>query len=107
MTKVKIDPGPCGFKTVVFAEMNDDEMAEVKVATGCQAIRDMMEELGNEFDPYEVCLVKPGQGPFFEYASEHFPVHAGCPVFSGIAKCIEVEAGLALVHDVSIVFEQE
>ena len=105
MTKLKIDPGPCGFKTVVTAEMNDDDMAEVKVASGCKAVVAMMVEVGTELDPYEVCLVKPGTGPLFSYASEQFPVHAGCPVLSGIIKCVEVEAGLALKHNVMIEFE--
>ena len=105
MTKVKIDPGPCGFKTVVTAEMNDDDVAEVKVSSGCKAVMAMMAEVGTELDPYEVCLVKPGKGPLFAYASEQFPVHAGCPVLAGITKCIEVEAGLALKHNVTMEFE--
>ena len=108
MTRVKIDPGPCGFKTVVMAQMNDDDAAEVKVASGCKAIMSMMEEVGNELDPYEVCLVKPGTGPLFSFAStsKDFPVHAGCPVLSGIIKCIEAEAGLALHHNVTITFDE-
>ena len=43
MTKVKIDPGPCGFKAVVTAQMNDDELCDVKVGCGCEAIQKMME----------------------------------------------------------------
>lgn len=105
MTKVTIDPGPCGFKTVVVAEMNDD-IAEVKVSSGCKAVVGMMEAVGNELDPYEICLVRPGKGPLFAYASEQFPVHAGCPVLSGIIKCVEKEAGLALPHDVTIMFDE-
>ncbi|MBQ9031439.1 MAG: hypothetical protein IJ106_08315, partial [Parasporobacterium sp.] len=49
---------------------------------------------------------KPGTGLLFGYASEQFPVHAGCPVLSGITKCIEAEAGLALQHNVTITFEK-
>jgi len=105
MTKVKADPGPCGFKAVITAQMNDDEMAEVKVACGCKEVQGMMQAVGNELDPYEVCLVKPGNGPLFEYASQNFPVHGGCPILSGIIKCIEVEAGLALKHNVTIEFD--
>ena len=109
MTRVKVDPGPCGFKAVITAQMNDDEMADVKVGCGCEAIQKMMEAVGSELDPYEVCLVKPGGGPLFEFASSSpdFPVHASCPVLNGIAKAIEVEAGLALVHNVSIEFMSE
>ena len=47
----------------------------------------------------------PGEGVIFEYASQNFPQHAACPVISGILKCIEVDAGLALKHDVKITFE--
>ena len=104
MTKIQIDPGPCKFKTVVTAEMNDDDLVNVKVASGCKSVMDMMAALGDEFDPYEVCLVKPGQGSLFAYASENFPLHAACPVIGGITKCIEVEAGLALKHDVTMTF---
>ena len=106
MTRVKIDPGPCGFKTVVTAQMNDDDQAEVKMASGCKAVMAMMAEVGPELDPYEVCLVKPGKGPLYESAAEVFPVHAGCPVLIGIIKCVEAEAGLALLHNVSIDFEE-
>lgn len=64
----------------------------------------LMEELGSTFDAYEVCLVKPGSEPFFEYANKNFPVHSGCPIIAGITKCIEAEANLALKADASIKF---
>ena len=63
--------------------------------------------LGDTFDAYEVCLVKPGEGPFFEYAKTNFPVHAGCPILAGITKCIEAEQQLALKKDASIEFIEE
>lgn len=104
MTKVKIEPGPCGFTTTVTAQINDDELIDVSVASGCKSIMDMMAAVGSEVDPYEVCLVKPGCGPLYEYASEHFPVHVACPVINGITKCVEAEAQLALKHNVTIEF---
>ena len=68
MTKVKIEPGICGFTTSVTATVDPDEDTEltVKVATGCPSIRGMMEALGETFDAYEVCLQKPGAGPFYD-----------------------------------------
>lgn len=107
MTRVKVEPGPCGFKTVVTAEADPDEPSEVKVKVGCgcEAVQKMMAELGDTLDAYEVCLAKPGRGPLFDYAAEHFPVHVVCPVITGITKCIEAEAGLALKHNVTIEFE--
>ena len=107
MKKVIIDPGVCGFVTSVVAQNDEDEgTVKLQVASGCEAVRKMMAEVGDTFGAYELCLTKPGAGPLYEYASENFPVHAGCPVLSGILKCAEAEAGLALVKDVSIRFEE-
>lgn len=105
MTKVKIDPGICGLVTGVEAHSDDQMSVKVEVQSGCDSVRAMMDALGDTFDAYDVCLKKPGDGVFFEYAAEHFPVHAACPVLSGIIKCMEAECRLALKKDASIIFE--
>ena len=105
MTKVIINPGVCGFTTHVEADSEDGMEVNLSVKSGCESVRAMMRELGNTFDSYEVCLVRPGKGPLFEYASEKFPVHCACPILSGIIKAIEVECNLALPRDVSITFQ--
>ena len=105
MKKVRINPGVCGLITTVEAEAGEGTEVRVRVQSDCPAIVKMMEALGDAFDSYEVCLVKPGVNAFYEYAAEHLPVHAGCPVMAGITKCIEAEARLALPRDSSIVFE--
>ncbi|HHX36803.1 MAG TPA: hypothetical protein GX717_02345 [Clostridiaceae bacterium] len=108
MTVVKVDPGICGFLTRVESIPDEDlEMVSLDVRSGCEAVRNMMQDLGSEFDSFECCLVKPGCDPFSEYAQEHFPGHASCPIISGILKCIEVSCNLALPKDVSITFEKE
>ena len=105
MTKVKIEPGICGFLTSVEAQADEDKVeVTLTVKSGCDAVRKMMEELGDTFDAMELCLCKPGQDPLTEWAGEHFPVHSGCPIISGIIKCAEAEAGLALKKDCSIQF---
>ena len=107
MTKVTINPGVCGLLTRVEAQTDEDcEEVTVKISSACEAVRKMYEELGSEYDAYEVCLVKPGVNAFYEYASKHFPVHASCPVIAGIVKCIEVECKLALPRDAQITFEK-
>ena len=109
MTKVKIEPGICGFTTTVraVADADDETDLTVRVATGCPSVKGMMEALGDSFDAYEVCLRKPGEGPFFDYAKQHFPVHVSCPVINGIIKCMEAEAHLALKRDASIAFVED
>ena len=100
-------PGICKQVCDVTAELVDDDEVKLDVHTTCKAITGMMENLGDTFETFEVCLQKPGVGPFFEYAQEHFPVHVSCPVINGIIKAMEVEGGLALPHDASIEFVQE
>lgn len=108
MTKVKIEPGICGLPTMVTAEADEDQ-TEVKltVTSGCEAVKKMFTALGDTFDPYEICLGKPGCGPLYAYASQNFPGHCGCPVVAGIIKCAEVECGLALKKDAVIRFLTE
>ena len=104
-TKVTIEPGICKLTCSVTAELVDEDELEVDVATGCAAINGMFEALGHTFDSFEVCLQKPGSGPFFDYARKHFPAHVSCPALCGIIKAMEVEAKLALPADASIHFE--
>ena len=44
MTKVKIEPGICGFTTTVrcTADEDDDTELTVRVATGCESVKKMM-----------------------------------------------------------------
>lgn len=104
MTKVRVEPGICGFTTTVTADTNEDEEVVLKVSTGCESVKNMMKDLGDVYDGIELCLAKPGTGVFYEYAQEHFPVHAACPVINGILKCVEAECQLALKKDASITF---
>lgn len=105
MTKVTIDPGICNLLTTVEAESEDQMEVKVRVKSGCQSINQMFKDLGDTFDAYEICLSKPGSNAFYEYAADHLPGHASCPVIAGIIKCMEVECRLALPKTVSITFE--
>lgn len=105
MTKVTINPGVCGLITVVESEALEDDEVKVVVKSGCASVTKMMAELGDTFDSFEECLVKPGEGSFYEYASKNFPGHTSCPILAGIIKCMEVECRLALPKDATIVFE--
>ena len=106
MTKVNINPGVCGLMTAVEAHSDDQMEVKVTVRSGCKAVHEMMQELGDTFDAFACCLGKPGTSVFYDYAREHFPGHASCPVIAGILKCIEVECGLALPREATITFEE-
>ena len=104
MTKLIIEPGVCGFTAEVTSQTNEDDEIVLTVTSGCKAIQNMMAQLGDTFDPYELCLCKPGTNPLYRYAEDHFPAHGGCTVIAGITKCAEAEAGLALKKNVSFTF---
>ena len=107
MTKVRIEPGICGFSAIAEAEAaEEDFMVHLRVASGCAAVQEMMKALGSTFSAFDVCLTRPGTGPFYAYAAEYFPVHAACPVIAGITKCAEAECDLALRQDAGIFFEE-
>ena len=107
MKKVRIEPGICRLITQVEAESEDGMEVTLRVKSDCAAVKGMFEELGGTFDVFSLCLCKPGEGPFYEYARKKFPGHASCPVIAGILKCAEAECNLALPHDVAIVCENE
>ena len=106
MTKVKIEPGVCGLVTHVEAESEDGMDVTIKIDSMCKAVQQMFADLGPDYDAFEICLSKPGENAFYEYASQHFPGHASCPTIAGIVKCIEAECHLALPREVKITFEE-
>ncbi len=105
MKTVRINPGVCGLATTVQADSEDGMEVKIKVASGCESVRRMMQELGDTFDAFALCLTQPGKNTLYEYAAEHFPAHAACPAIAGIIKCAEVECGLALPRNAEIIFE--
>jgi len=105
MTKTTVHPGICNLVSTVVASSEDGMDVTLHVTSACEAVTKMMTELGKEFDAFDICLKKPGENVFYEYAAKHFPGHAGCPAICGIIKCAEVECKLALPHNVEIVFE--
>lgn len=112
MTKVKIDPGVCGFVTEVEASLSENEDEEdqvnIKIRSGCKAVMGLAHEVCNEpLDSFTVCLGQPGTGPLYKYAATHFPGHCSCIVIAGIVKAVEAECHLALKKDASITYDEE
>lgn len=104
MTSVTINPGICGLVTVVTATFDGEMECVLQLKSACPSVTKMITELGNTYDPYEICLGKPGTGPFYEYAEKNFPSHCGCITIAGIIKAVEVECNLALPVDCAIQF---
>lgn len=99
MAKAEIQAGICGFKTTVETKM-DGDMCAVTISSECQAIQRLAANMGL-LDPYREFSFH-GDGPETFRLAEKYCSHAACPVPIGIVKAIEIEAGLALPHDVVI-----
>ena len=64
MKKLLIDPGVCGFRTLVTAVYNEDEdEVTLRVDSGCKHVREMMDTLGDTFDSFALCLSRCGTLP--------------------------------------------
>lgn len=80
MKKLLIDPGVCGFRTLVTAVYDEDEdEVTLRVDSGCQHVREMMDALGDTFDSFALCLSRPGKNELYQFAAEHFPAARGLP----------------------------
>ena len=104
--KLLIDPGVCGFRTLLPAvDGEEEDEVTLRVDSGCQHVREMMDARGDTFDSFALCLSRPGKNELYQFAAEHFPPHAACPVLAGIVKCAEAECGLALPRVASFTFQ--
>ncbi|MDO5410100.1 MAG: hypothetical protein Q4F21_06545 [Lachnospiraceae bacterium] len=103
MKTLRVMPGVCGLETVLTAESEDGMEVTIKASSKCGAVCKLIESLEQPLDAYEVCFVKPGEGPVYEAAC--CLSHGACPIPSAVIKCIEAECKLALPADVTMKFE--
>jgi tRNA U34 2-thiouridine synthase MnmA/TrmU len=104
MTKIRIQPGACGMLVTVEVKKKDKKTFTLTITSECK----MAEKLGAELpelnfmDAFKRVL----DNPVYTKGATCLK-HVACPVPSGILKALEVEAGLAVPRDVSIVFEKD
>jgi len=104
MTKVVIQPGACGMLVTVEVEKKDKKTFAVTMTSECEMVRKLGTELTELvfMDAFKRLL----DNPVYTKAAACLK-HVACPVPTGILKALEVEAGLAVPRDVSIVFEKD
>ena len=101
MTKAEIQPGNCGFTTIVEATM-DADVCKLSIVSECKAIQKLAQEL-TEVNPYQEISFRRNTPQILQMGAKYC-THASCPVPVGIIKAVEVETGMALPMDVSIKF---
>ncbi|MHB8836345.1 MAG: DUF6951 family protein [Candidatus Methylomirabilia bacterium] len=104
MTKVVVKAGACGFTSVIRAEKGPERMVDITVESGCAMVQKMAVEIARlgRRDALTGLLNNP-----VYLAAGRYLKHAACPVPSAVLKALEVEAGLNVKKDATIVFEKE
>ena len=103
MATVKVDPGICGFKTVIHAECDDMQTCTLTIHSSCPNIGSITIE---GIDAYqECCFVKCDESQIMNELGKTLP-HIACPIPTAALKAVEVAAGLALPADVSMTIEK-
>ncbi len=101
MTRVNIDPGICGLKSVVVVKKKDKQTFTVQIQSDCEMVEKLGEKI-SELDMMDV-FKRILDNPVYVEGSKCLR-HTSCPVPSAILKALEIEAGLALPKDVKIEF---
>lgn len=105
MIVIQIEPGICGFRTIIQAGRVGDHQIRIDVKSDCSQVT----ELGKRLKDMEMRDVLEGpihQNPVYE-AAGLCRVHPSCPVPCGVIKAAEVAFGLALEKDVKIEFRKD
>ncbi len=104
MTTVVVNAGACGFSVTIRAERGKDKKITIVLDTACEMVKAMAGDLA-AVNAVSV-LMGFQHNPVYQSASKRLK-HPACPVPGGILKALEVEAGMNVAKDVSIVFIKE
>jgi len=104
MTKVKINPGVCGFLVTVTATKAGPKGVSIAVQTDCERVNEMA-SLITHLTVQDI-LGFPFSEDVVYQAAKKVIRHASCPVPCGIVKAAEVELELAVTQGVLIHFIQ-
>jgi hypothetical protein len=104
MTKVIVQPGSCGCSATIKAEKGPGKVISVTIETDCEMVQKMAADI-KTLDRF-AALAGFTTNPVYRSAGKHLK-HAACPVPSAVLKAIEVEAGLNVAKDATIVFKVE
>ncbi len=104
MTTVVVNSGACGFTVTIKASKGRYKTIEIVLDTDCEMVKKMQGDIAVVDRRAAVCGF--GGGPVHHSAAKHLK-HAACPVPSGILKAIEIEAGMNVPRDATILFKKE
>ncbi len=103
-TKVKVNSGICGFSTIITVEKIGSKKVRVSLESDCEMVSKMAAEI-SVLD-LMAAFTNHLNNPVYKAAAKGLK-HVACPVPAGILKAVEVELGLCLAKDASIMFIKE
>jgi hypothetical protein len=104
-TKVLVNPGICGFGTVIEA-VDFGGLVRLQIVSECEYIKKLAKSL-TEVSLQDMRDAKSfTENKVYEKATRYIR-HFSCPIPCAIFKAIEVELGLALKKNVTITFVNE
>ncbi len=101
MAKVKVDPGQCGMAAVIEVKKKDKGAYELRITSQCDMAMKLAEEIPSltSADAFKRLL----ENPVYKKGATCIK-HVACPIPCAILKALEVEAGLGVPRNVTIVF---
>jgi hypothetical protein len=105
MTKVLVNPGICGFDTVIEA-VSSSGVVKLQIKSECEDIKKLAKTL-TEVSSQDLRDAKSfTENGIYKNAAKCIR-HFSCPIPCAIMKAIEAELGLALKKNVTIKFMNE
>lgn len=105
MTKVLVNPGICGFDTVIEAVRTGDAV-KLRIDSECEDIKKLAKTL-TEVSLQDLRDAKSFTKNKVYNNANGYIHHLSCPIPCAIMKAIEAELGLALKRDMAIKFINE
>jgi hypothetical protein len=103
MTTLIVNSGACGFTVTVTADKTAGGKIAISLDTACEMVQKMLGDLAT-LDQRTVFTGFP-DNPVYRSAAKHLK-HPACLVPAAILKALEVEAGLNVPKDATIIFKK-
>ncbi len=108
--KAEIDPGICGFKTVVTAESEDGRNVTFNFTSGCETIKKYGDQI-NAISPVDAIMtLGPNENPMLLEARKLLQTAGccdACVVPAAAVKIMHIVSGMAIPRDVTLTITKE
>ena len=104
-TRVEVFAGVCGHSAVIEASQIDAAHVQVVITSACDQITAMNPDLTRLQwkGKGHAVFKRMTESAVYQSAAKHIR-HTACPIPAAILKAIEVEVGIAVAKDVTIIF---